>query len=950
MGSFQWNLKSLVVLGILFHCVYLFSIIDIYFRSPIVHGMTPHASSLQPPAQRVLVFVADGLRADKLFETLALVQRRDGTGKYFLRDIVEKRGRWGVSHARVPTESRPGHVALFAGFYEDVSAVTKGWKANPVEFDSVFNESARSWSWGSPDILPMFAHNVPQMYSHSYHEDSEDFASDASNLDTWVFDRVEELFASSHKNRTLNDQLHESRSVFFLHLLGIDTNGHAHRPYSSEYLENIDIVDHGVQRLYELFEQYYGDGQTTYIFTSDHGMHNKGSHGDGHPDNTETPFIVWGAGARKPHPPTARPGEKSMPAPGAWNLTGLPRFDINQADVAPLISFFAGLTYPMNSVGVLPTAYIDAPQSSVSDGLLQNALEIYEQFLRKAQMKRDHSIMFKNFKPLHDADTTIRTIRALMSSGRHEQAQELSSSLIDLSLQGLHYFQTYDWPFLLSVVSLGYVGWIAFLVLHVVAHNTNLPAYVRHRLAQSNRNTNLLAALVGAALFVFLWLESSPIQYYLYTFFPVLFWAQIYKARSILRHHLPTMLTLPSFVMSSLLVIIFLAILEVMVASYYHRELLCPVLLLVGCWPLVKESSVSGSLAVGWAACCFVLSIFPLLSVEFGSSISLVSAGGLAAFALGALPFVVKLFFTPRPAPVVVGGKEKEEKSERNKVAYLPPFSPAEARMAATQLAAVLVAVWVVSSTNFNLENKLPVPFYNHVIAWLSLASLVVLPFVFSTHPSVFLFNLFLSLAAPFTFLSISYEVLFYCALSATLYLWYYLEAALFRGQRPETLSSRATRALTVGDARIALFFLYLCYVAFFGTGNIASISSFEVSSTFRFMSIFNPWVMGALLIIKLLLPFILVSCAYHIIVASSQLDLSASFLLVIAFSDVLSLNFLFLVRDTGSWKDIGTSISHFAISNCFILFHLGIVALSSLLTSRLRLPRLVPKPDQLSL
>lgn len=29
----------------------------------------------------------------------------------------------------------------------------------------------------SPDILPMFAHNVPQMYSHSYHEDSEDFAS-----------------------------------------------------------------------------------------------------------------------------------------------------------------------------------------------------------------------------------------------------------------------------------------------------------------------------------------------------------------------------------------------------------------------------------------------------------------------------------------------------------------------------------------------------------------------------------------------------------------------------------------------------------------------------------------------------------------------------------------------------------------------------------------------------
>lgn len=29
----------------------------------------------------------------------------------------------------------------------------------------------------SPDILPMFAHPVPHMYAHSYHPDSEDFAS-----------------------------------------------------------------------------------------------------------------------------------------------------------------------------------------------------------------------------------------------------------------------------------------------------------------------------------------------------------------------------------------------------------------------------------------------------------------------------------------------------------------------------------------------------------------------------------------------------------------------------------------------------------------------------------------------------------------------------------------------------------------------------------------------------
>lgn len=66
----------------------------------------------------VTKLVADGLRADKLFEHHSVP---------FIRQVIETKGAWGVSHTRVPTESRPGHVAIISGFYEDVSAVTTGF-------------------------------------------------------------------------------------------------------------------------------------------------------------------------------------------------------------------------------------------------------------------------------------------------------------------------------------------------------------------------------------------------------------------------------------------------------------------------------------------------------------------------------------------------------------------------------------------------------------------------------------------------------------------------------------------------------------------------------------------------------------------------------------------------------------------------------------------------------
>lgn len=234
---------------------------------------------------------------------------------------------------------------MISGLYEDPSAVTKGWRENPIDFDSVFNRSRATYSWGSPDILPLFVKggNKDHIYTESYTNEEVDFSgrTNTSWVDEWVFDRFDKFLGNFSNVEMLRG---EEKTVIFLHLLGLDTAGHIHKPNSKHFDENLVYVDGKIREVYENMERIFPDKLTSYVFTADHGMSDRGSHGSGHRLETETPIVVWGAGAKK-----LKPG----------NLSGGMTLNMTQADIAPLMSTLIGVSPPMNNYGRVPKEFLE---------------------------------------------------------------------------------------------------------------------------------------------------------------------------------------------------------------------------------------------------------------------------------------------------------------------------------------------------------------------------------------------------------------------------------------------------------------------------------------------------------------------------------------------------------------------------------------------------------------
>ncbi|GJN91719.1 hypothetical protein Rhopal_004742-T1 [Rhodotorula paludigena] len=840
---------QLLVISLIFHACALPSIFDIYFRSPVVQVPERFAPDTQRLAKRVV--------------------------------LISGQAQWGVSHTRVPTESRPGHVALIGGMYEDVSAVTRGWTTNPVPFDSVFNQSSHAFTFGSPDILPMFqlgASDPDRVAAFSYEEEAEDFTADAVHLDLWVLDQLKALLSNATRDPALDAKLRQPGVVFFEHLLGLDTTGHSYRPHGPEYHRNIRVVDHVVRETSKLLTDFYGDdGETAFVFTADHGMSTVGNHGDGNPENTRTPLVVWGKGVKRQQD-WEEPGEHDEYSKD-WGLRGVRR-DVEQADVASLMSVLAGIPFPANSAGRVPLDYLDVSPASRARIAFANAKQLLAEAEAKAELKKRHALAFRPFSEFETASPSARreNIQRLLDSGAYQSAEAASAELARVALRASDYIQKYDWLLLRTIVTLGYLGFMAFTIHTILAADT----------AARPHKPSILSAipLLAFGTFVIRFaVERAPLSYYLYALFPSAFWTAVLRDPgpfvTLFRSaHAGTASPAKSILYGT----VTLVAIEAMAYGYTDRVAFAAIALSMGLvWPAVMLDRAwkaqNRRLSIAWAASMSILAVFPILPVEKGEELRVVSPSS--------------------------------------------PTWPRARLYLVAEIALMLATLGVTWSSATSLQRKEGLPAINQFAGWILLGTASVIPLLhgrprgqpYTERLAVLLF----AFGPAFVILSLSYEALFYAVYCSALVAWMLVESSLASSDKDG--AAVFNKGIRPAHVRVSLFFLAFLHLGFFGCGNVASISSFYLEPVYRLMTVFAPFPMGALLLFKLLIPFIALAAVSSVINRRLHLPPLSLFLVSSVLSEILTINFFFRVTDTGSWLEIGSSITNFVICSLLGLF-----------------------------
>nr|KYP63469.1 GPI ethanolamine phosphate transferase 1 [Cajanus cajan] len=436
--------------------------------------------------------------------------------------------------------------------------------------------------------------------------------------------------------------------------------------------------------------------------------------------------------------------------------------------------------------------------------------------LTTSDIKQSNSLYFKPFKPLSHYSSILDKIEGLISAIDYDAAMDLSKNLRSLALQGLHYFQTYDWLMLMSVITLGYVGWMIYLVLHVLQSYTSLPGntFGMEQAVQKNNRGKiyLYGSMVTGMLCLLLLLEHSPPLYHAYMMMTSFLWVQIISEYQFIRtlwKHLSGRRT--SYIIKLLATTaVSVFILEFLVNSFTERKLYTWCFLIAGATAslyLFQSIPWRSSISIYVCIACWFLSLFTLMPAEIPDNNQLVVSSGVIIIIIGIIARWLDLH---------AGGRKywqsicncKFKSSKFSSLFYLQA------------LLVALSSVMVYLSTVHRTE-KHELLASHQLINWSVAGFSMVLPLFSENSLLSRLTSIFLGFAPPFLLLSIGYEAIFYAALALVLMAWILFENTLLnlnivnkssdstKSVTNNLIHGFDNRSLQLSDVRIPLVFTH---------------------------------------------------------------------------------------------------------------------------------------------
>ncbi|XP_030568156.1 GPI ethanolamine phosphate transferase 1 [Drosophila novamexicana] len=848
----MWKLLALLV-----HILLLGFLTLIYYKTSIINGMRPQAGhrelGLEPPADRLVVFLVDGLRAESLFRNnLSAVPQ--------LKNMFLERGLMGISRGSAPTETRPGHIAIFGGFDEDAASAMTNFKSNPTVFDTVLNRTAgATWAWGAKSVLQFFKllpdGGVPiNLDMHTPLDFTESY-----QRHQWIYDKVRKLLDNLDSEAAGN----KLPAVFLVDFENVHSVGNESKINSKEFLKAIDNAE-TVAKLYDLFEHIFEDSRTVYLLTSDHGMTDKGTHSGDSQFDIETPFVFWGAGIKRVESPIR--GVQSI------NSDAFPMQlqKVQQTQLAPLMSALIGLPPPMNNRAMLPLGLMNVSVKYEAYSMHLNTMQVLAQAERVLELKQRSQIY--NWLPRFERLDRRRIqqykeqFHRQMQLGCGNDAMLCSQEMIHLALECIEYHRVYYRIPVVVACLATYLGWFYYLL---AKQTRSMSAPKQHWL----NATNIMLLLLEIVVLLACYLDRVPCCISFYLLVPLPVWMFALQERGMNSGCVRAPIIQLAWIGGTVVLLI---------ATYFFKQLISLGFLIVVCANNGRAFTRAPRLRFWlWLALVALLTGFTVKRPDFGHN----------------SPYLLCLSML---------------------VTMLRPLLLSERHACRVWLingAALLLGAYLVHQ---RLCKKELAPVLQGTAWGYVFYALISIPYSDTKTPRHRVQLILFNLSTIYTLMSLSYESMFMQLLCTEFLLGVqvhedYKQSAVEDSEDDD--EQTPDKSLTPEghinrSYRYAVLILIYAYFSMIGTGVLPNINSLDASVARIFVSECSIILIGFIYVLKLMIPIIIIMSSMYAFCAHARQNLCGIFICIFLICDVLCLYFFFFVRNSGSWRNVRESLS----------------------------------------